>query len=348
MDQAGGLSVRPVVAGDGPLPRGTDTLLICAGFFGYAAKIRQELERRGRQVAYFEELPATDSGSKALIRIAPKLLRARADAYFAEIVAKLADCRIRDVLVIKGEALSPEAIRNMRAAFPGARFTLYLWDSFRNMPRNTRKKAALFDRVLTFDPDDARADPGMIYRPLFFTEEFTELPTARQDIDVLFFGTVHGDRHAVLNRIARALPPQLRFEKVLYFQARWLRFARIVEDPSLLWADGRQFIFSPKSKEEIAALIGRSRIVVDIERPVQSGYTIRTAEILGAGRKLITTNPEVAKADFFNPANIAVIDRKAPRISDVFLNAPYEPPPPQILQRYSLHGWLDEVLPDAS
>ena len=322
-----------------------DTLFICGNFFGYAYEIQRQLVKRGCHVAYFDDRPATDNKTKTLIRVAPRLVRARADAYFDGIIAQLKDQPIKDVLVIKAEALSPAAIGRMRAAFPGARFTLYFWDSYRNMPADSREKAASFDRVLSFDPCDAAADPKMIYRPLFFLEEYSKLPDGPTDIDVLFFGTVHGDRYAVLKRIERALPKTLQFEKILYLPARWLYAVRSLQDPALLLADRREFIFKPKGKDEITALIARSRIVVDIERPVQNGYTMRTLEVLGARRKLITTNPEVANADFFRPSNIAIVDRKRPRISAEFINTVYTPPLPEIVQRYSLGGWLEDVMP---
>ena len=200
----------------------TDTILICAGFFGYAREMQRALEARGRGVAVFEDTPATGSITKALVRATPGLMHSRADAYFDAIVAQLKDQPIRDVLVIKGEALSPRAIRRLRAAFRRARFTLYFWDSYRNMPPDSRDKVPLFDRAFSFDPRDTAQDARLIYRPLFFVERFAQLPNVPQDIDVLFFGTIHGDRYAVLRRIARALPQQLRFEKILYFRAGWL------------------------------------------------------------------------------------------------------------------------------
>ena len=323
-----------------------DTLFISTNFFGYSREIQRQLEKRGRRVAAFGDRPATDSLSKVLIRLAPELMRAKAEAYFDAIIAQVKGQPIKDVLMIKGETLSPATIRRMRAIFPRACFTLYFWDSYRNLPKDSREKVALSDRVFSFDPHDAAADGRMTYRPLFYLDEYAKLREAPQDIDVLFFGTVHSDRYAVLQRIERVLPKDLRWKKVLYCPTRWIYAARSVAMPALLWVDKSDLIFSPKSKDEVTALIARSRIVIDIDHPGQSGYTMRMIEVLGAGRKLITTSTEVANADFFNPANIAVVDRKKPEVSNVFLKARYEPPPPEILRRYSLDGWLDEVLPD--
>lgn len=326
-------------------PDNPDLLLFCGGFFGYAGEIKRLLELRGRRVALFDDRPATDSLTKATIRLAPALVAAKADAYFDGIIAQLRDQPVRDVLVIKGESLSPIAIRRLRAAFPRARFTLYFWDSYRNMPADSRQKAALFDRVLSFDPQDVAQDVRLIYRPLFFVDRFAQLPDAARDIDVLFFGTMHGDRFPVLQRIARAVPAHARFQKFLYFPAKWLFAVHAARYPAMLWADRRDFIYIPKSRAELMQLMARSRTVVDIERPVQCGYTMRTLETLGSGRKLITTNAEVARADFYHPDNILVIDRAAPKIPATFLETPCRPICADILYRYSLSGWLDEVLP---
>lgn len=322
-----------------------DTLLISPGFFGYAREMQRVLESRGRKVAVLDDSPATGGAGKAAIRLAPALTKSWGDKYFAAVTARFRGCPIRDVLVIKAEGLSPAAAKKMRAAFPQARFTLYFWDSYRNMPADSLDKVAIFDRALTFDPRDAEQDPRLVYRPLFFVERFAQLPQAPQDIDLLFFGTVHGDRYAVVKRVAQMLPDSVRFEKVLYFRAGWLFALNRLYDPLLWRASRAEFVFRPKTREELAYLTARARIVLDIERPVQTGYTIRTIEMLGAGRKLITTNLEVAKADFYNPANIAVINRKAPRIDADFLHAPYEPPPADVVYRHSLNGWMDDVMP---
>lgn len=319
-------------------------LFISSSFFGYAAEIVRALEAHGRQVLWVEDRPATDTATKITARLAPQLLQAKSERYFDSVIEQAREHPIRDVFIIKGESLSPAAIRRMRAAFPQARFTLYFWDSYRNMPASSPEKVACVDRAFSFDPVDVKVDPRLEYRPLFFLDEYAGLPAAAKgDLDLLFIGTVHTDRYAVIRRIAKALPAGARFETRLYFPSRWIYRARRLFDPAFWQAQRAEFIFKPLGKAQVMALIARARAVVDIERPVQAGYTMRTLEMLGAGRKLITTNPRVTEADFYDPQNIVVINRNQPVIPADFLASPYRPVPAELLARYSLTGWLKEL-----
>jgi hypothetical protein len=318
--------------------------LIGSGFFGYAREIIAHLERGGRKVLWFEDRPATDNTTKALLRIAPRLLRGKADAFFADVTDRIRNEAIVDVLVIKGEALSVESIRRLREALPEARFTLYFWDGYRNMPKDSPGKVSLFDRAFTFDPVDAEADQRLRYRPLFFLDEYAQLSAQEQDIDLLFLGTAHTDRYPVLKRLQRALPEHLRFERILYFPSQAVYRTRRILDWRLRGARRDEFVFSPLNKTAILGLVSRARTIVDIERAAQTGLTMRTLEALGAGRKLVTTNPRVLQAEFYNPNNVAVIDRAHPVIAAGFFEFAYTPPPADMLRRYSLSGWIQEVL----
>lgn len=326
-------------------PSFADTLLISANFFGYAGAIQRELEARGRSVLWFEDRPGIDTLTKLLVRVRPELLAARTERYLEQIIAAARAQPIRDVLVIKGEAFTPSMLNKLRRACPKARFTLYFWDSYRNMPRDTHAKVACFDRALSFDPEDSATDPRLRYRPLFFLDQFRRLPARPSDIDLLFLGTVHTDRFRVLRRLARTLPAGTRFELVLFYPSRPLFHVRRLADPRLWGAQARDFSFTPIPAADVLSLIARARVAVDIERPVQAGFTMRTIEMLGASKKLLTTNARVLQADFYRASNVAVLDRRAPRVDESFLAAPYQPLPPALLERYSLAGWLDDVLP---
>lgn len=323
-----------------------DTVFICNSFFGYAKAITGELERRGASVLWAEDRPALDLVTKSKVRFAPKLAEKQSREFFDDIIRKVADHPIRRVLIVKGEAMTPEMIGRMRAAFPAAEFTFYLWDSFRNMPKDSPEKLQYFDRLLSFDPVDCTANPQLAYRPLFFLENYRQIAERQPDIDVLFLGTLHSDRLAVAQRLERALPAGLHFRKVFYLRSKLAYDAQRLIDADLRREPADSFTTVSVSASEVADLMARSRAVLDIERPIQTGYTIRTLEVLASGRKLITTNPQLRNADFYDPRNIAVIDRNAPKIPAEFFASPYNPVPEEVLQRYSLEHWVDDVLPD--
>jgi hypothetical protein len=302
------------------------------------------LTARGRSALWHDDRPAADTLTKALVRLSPKLIQRKSDEYFARIFAEAAHHDVRDILVIKGEALSVEMIRKMRTTFPKARLTLYFWDSYRNMPKGSEHKVDLFDRAFSFDLEDTRTDTRLTYRPLFFIEKYADVSAVEQDIDILFLGTAHSDRVTVLDRIARAVPAGYDFRKILYARSGLLHRIQNVTSKPYRQTDERDFIFTPIPKDEVQKLIGRAKIVLDIERDVQTGFTMRTIEMLGASRKLISTNPSIVKADFYDPQNQYHVDREAPVIDPAFLDAPWRPQDPALLSHYSLSGWLDEVL----
>lgn len=335
----------PVIAPVEAPVKSYDTLFVAASFFGYAKEITALLNKRGREVMWFEDRPRIDNIAKAKIRLAPQIMEKRADNYFADIVAQASKHPIRDVLVIKAEAMSVQALTMMRKAFPNARFTLYFWDSYRNMPANSPAKVDMFDRVFSFDPIDVSNDKRLAYRPLFFLNEYADLPRGEEDIDVLFVGTLHTDRYKVLRNIERCLSTDLLFRKILYIRSRTLFKLQALRQP-VIWTSpskADEYIYTPLGKNEMLKLISRARIVIDIERDVQAGYTMRTLEMLGAGKKLITTNPQVARAEFFDSQNTVVIDRQKPVISPEFFASPYRAPAPELVKRYSVDNWLDDI-----
>lgn len=322
-------------------------LLIAPDFFGYAKEIQACLTRRSVPSIWFDDRPATDTLTKALIRISPRLQSSKAERYFDDVIRQAQQHPITEVLVIKGQALSCAAIQRMKAAFPQARFTLYFWDSYKNMSADSPDKVQFFDRAFTFDPVDAGNDPRLEYRALFYLDEYAHLPAVEQDIDLFFFGTVHSDRYKVMNQLERALSPGLRVKKILYFNSRLVYWARRVFDPSFWGARKSEFVFKPVAKAELRTLLARSRAVIDIERPIQSGLTMRTLETVGAHKKLLTTNPFAQRTDIYHPHNVLVIDRAGMTVPNEFFDTPFEPLGEQIEQKYSLDGWLDEVLPSS-
>jgi hypothetical protein len=97
---------------------------------------------------------------------------------------------------------------------------------------------------------------------------------------------------------------------------------------------------------EYIKISGNSRAIVDVEHPKQKGLTMRTFETLGKEKKLITTNGNIRAYDFYNDANISIIDRANPAINKEFIYLPFRPLPEILYYKYSIDGWLEDIFSD--
>ena len=88
-------------------------------------------------------------------------------------------------------------------------------------------------------------------------------------------------------------------------------------------------------------------ILLDYTMNPMTGLSLRSMEALFFGKKLITNNLEILESDFYNPANIYVLDRDTRSLRE-FIDCPLEPVDPEIRDRYLLSNWLkrfDETKP---
>lgn len=320
-------------------------LLIAPRFFGYEKEIKHALEICGAYVEYFDERPQNNFVTKALIRINRNFLKKRIRQYYKEILQSIRGNTYDYILVINPEAMSLEIVNLFKEQFQRSCFILYMWDSFRNK-KGAQKMLHLFDRVFSFDRSDFNLNENIKFRPLFFVESYAALRKKKNErrFHITFIGTAHSDRYA----IARSLKEFAEKKELLTFFYMYLQSPLIFRKNKLIKksfrnASSNEFAYHPLPKEKILDTIENSVAILDIHHPAQSGLTIRTLEILGAGRKLITTNTDIINYDFYQPQNIFIIDRDNLEINDSFLNSEYVPIDDRILYRYSIMGWIEEI-----
>lgn len=94
---------------------------------------------------------------------------------------------------------------------------------------------------------------------------------------------------------------------------------------------------------EMMDIFENSRCILDAPQAGQSGLTIRTIECLGAKRKLITTNKDIKKYDFYNENNIFVFTDTID-VNSKFFNSPFVDIDESIYMKYSLREWLRTIL----
>jgi len=320
-------------------------LLFAPPFFHYDLEVKKKLRSYGAIVDLYDERPSSNIFIKAIIRIYSKSLSTYAARYFNRIIARNKNKNYDIIFIIKGEVITQQIISKLRSSFPKAKLLLYLWDSIRNY-KEIKSCLPLFDRTLTFDINDSLEIESLIFRPLFYIDDYKEcaLETSSKNIDLLFVGTVHSDRWQFLKDIkTQAESRKLNVYYYLYIQSPIIFFVRKIFDrrlSSLPYKDAR---FQALSKEKIIELIKNTKVVVDIQHPKQTGLTMRTIEIIGARRKLLTTNHTIGNYDFFSEDNIAIIDRKNPVLNFDFWSAKHTDLPDDIYDKYSIDGWMDDV-----
>lgn len=320
---------------------GQRVLLIAPKFFGYDDEVQAEFERRGAQVTRLLDRPFTTPSGTAITKLAPEAVALAAERLYRRQLSDVEDFQI--VFVVNGQTLSTSFLRWLRAAQPQANFILYIWDSFKNR-RSIIPNLPIYDGVMGFDADDAK-DFGFSHRPLFFVPAFDRVSEGPLDFDISFAGTAHSDRAPLVKRIDAALTPAIMRYWFLFLQAPWVYWYYRLRNPAFSSLRQQDFSFKPKSRQETAEIFHRSRTILDIEHPSQRGLTIRTFEALGACKKLVTTNGNIRNYDFYNPDNILIINRHTePVIPQDFLKLPYVPVPAHLRSRYSIAGWLDEIL----
>jgi hypothetical protein len=187
---------------------------------------------------------------------------------------------------------------------------------------------------------------GLTLRPLFFRKEYEAAPVQTKEFsyDVSFIGTAHSIRPYVVNRIDEALRAVGR----KCFRFLYLPHPIVFIYNKLLNRDYRtvrksDIQFTPMQAEEIRRVYDTSRCILDVEHPAQWGLTMRTIEMVGMNKKLITTNAGIADYDFYHPNNICIIDRKSPVIPEEFFTTPYVEIPHEILNRYSLKSFVRDI-----
>jgi len=105
------------------------------------------------------------------------------------------------------------------------------------------------------------------------------------------------------------------------------------------------FIYKPKvTYAEVISMIQYHDILLDYNQVGQSGLTLRIMEGLFFEKKVITNNVFVKEYDFYNPANIFILDMDPIENIIDFVKTDFEKVPDEILSRYEFQNWLNRLI----
>ena len=216
-----------------------------------------------------------------------------------------------------------------------------MWDAIKNKP-SALKLCNIADKVFSFDYNDCKKY-NFSFLPLFYLSKYSMTSNWNDDTkyDISFIGTVHSDRYDFVQKIIGQVESKiLNFfiffyspSKILYkIQKYFYKHFRNIKDEDIS--------FTSLSSDNIIDIIKKSKIIIDIERPGQNGLTMRTIEILGANRKLITSNDNIKFYDIYHPNNVLIVNRKNPLVDLKFINSKYQTLNNDTILKYELKNWL--------
>ena len=325
---------------------GKRILFFAPAFFGYERVLTEKMIQMGASVDFYDVRSVSSTIERALLKISPSFFPRKTKKYYEKIIRENENKEYDYVLFIKCDMTPVRILEKMRVVFNKAKFCLYLWDSVRNI-KGIEKKFKYFDSIYSFDSIDCKNNRLLKLRPLFYSDQFASslsLPHMT-NYDISFIGTIHSDRYAIIRDIKRiAKENGLSCFWHLYLQSHFIFWFYKIMKKEFRGVSKSVFSFEKLSFGDVKRIVDDSRIILDINHPRQTGLTIRTIEMIGMKKKIITTNANIRDYDFYNPNNICIVDRLGCSIPDHFFDSPYQELPDGIYKRYSINQWIIDVL----
>lgn len=318
-------------------------LYIAPRFFGYEKNIADEFAKLGADIDFLPDRLFDTPLMTAVTKVKREWLIPSINKAYRKKLNNLSRTHYDIIFVINGQTLSEEILSELKQQYKQATFILYIWDSIENRT-SIIKNLDFFDYCFSFDKNDS-AKFSMNFRPLFFSDGFKKSDSnVLKKYDISFIGTAHSDRYHIVKSITDSLPSSAKKYWYLFLQAPWVFYYYKMTNPYYKKANRDEFKYSFITKTEVQDVFFSSHSILDIEHPNQTGLTIRTLEALGSEKKLVTTNKHIKNYDFYLKDNIFIIDRKNPVVPNEFMSSPYISLCEKTYQKYSIQGWLEEIL----
>lgn len=228
------------------------------------------------------------------------------------------------VLVFKGDSLFVSTVLELRKKNITAKFILYEWDSLKAF--SYHHLIPHFDKVYSFDYNDCDNDVRIHYLALFFLDCYKDdgiKPIYENDLFFIGGNLIITSKNKKIggNNILKS-----HFLDKSFYQRRSDILYNIVKKNSSLRRlfvifsndffdpqktrkiSGFNFIKRKLSHNEIVLHLKKSRIVIDMHTPWQSGLTMRTIETMAMQRKIITTNENIKREPFYNEQNVLIFN----------------------------------------
>lgn len=230
------------------------------------------------------------------------------------------------ILTIKGDFIDPKSILNFKKYTKKS--IAYFNDGTNRCPKIIRV-IPHFDDVYSFEKEDCKK-----FNLKFMTNWIYPIQSKiKKNTDYQIFNISSKDKRSpIISKITSVLKEKNINYKIIVFDKKNKN-----RDPNI------EYTTKHIPLSEVNNYIHNAQVLLDINRKGQKGLTFRVFESIGLEKKLITTNTDIKNYDFYNPNNILIIDERKPDIPLDFFNNEYEKIPEEILKKYTLEEWINQV-----
>jgi hypothetical protein len=305
-------------------------LLLSSSFFGYSQRVANAIRETNNEVdeVYSYSIPYY---MRVLRKLRINIYERAIKKYYTQKIAAIGG-KEYDKIIVFGGGTPLFVIKTLKQHYKDSEFTLYLSADLSSYGFSN-EYLALFDRKLSYSLFDAEKY-GFDYTPWFYSDK----KYSEKDIDISFIGTIHPIRLNYLMSFKSCKSLKCFF----YIYSERLSYIRYF----IKWQSLKQYThFKGLSYDEYISVLSRSKATLDIPEKGQNNITTRPIEALATDTKIITTNNNIKKYDFYNKNNILIINdlKDMNKIID-WLEIPISRANHTILNNYSIDTFIKHLL----
>ncbi|MFV0183316.1 hypothetical protein OBK25_01080 [Empedobacter falsenii] len=207
----------------------------------------------------------------------------------------------------------------------------YQWDGMNRYPE-IYKKITFFDKFYCFNPIDCK---DKIEFATNFYFDYSTHPLNKEIFDVIYIGFFTAKRYDILLKISEHLP-----NKRLYLNLK----TQNKQEAEQMTSSSINAIDNTFSYNEMMVKNTQSKALLDLKAEEHDGLSFRFFEAMKLSKKVITTNKDVEKYDFYNSNNIFILTDTNYHELSAFLELPFKEFDNKIIEKYSFSHWLKRVL----
>lgn len=296
----------------------TDKRILFIGpvFHDYHTAIIEKLKNAGAEVEFFPERKYGIT-FKLTNNLFNSRLALHQERHYREILKATMDRKYDYLFVIRGFMLPQIFIDAFRKRNSGARTIMYQWDSNRTNPFVHLINS--FDKVYSFDFEDCENHPQITYLPLFYTDDVKQVAEQQrkhEEFDFFFLGSYFPERYAATINFRRYAEEKGWMLKAFLY----IPFTSYIKERLKgVKLDHSIVSFKHMPRQQYLEILSKSRVMVDVSNPRQTGLAMRIIEAFACGTKVLTNNYRLKEDKLYTPEYVAFFNDKMPEIDESFV-----------------------------